>query len=284
MNISTPELILILSVAAVILILAASRSRKDRDLSDIPLEQIIKDAGYAYDSKQNIFYSRKDAWQKNFGYSRIYDEAAALMGMIIDCEPVYFDYGGRKWLIELWKGQYGIATGCEIGIYTKDDRSKDDFYKSAKEQDQLHMICRIKKNEKILFIRKDRHWWLTGFLLGEFSNPNELSVDVRITLLNQDMCDAFVSSLRKTGYTEQNIKVIGSTAWFRFNYPLSPQPFSRTPVIEKPMQKKNQILCCQYLRLTKEYKTAPEKIASLRETAPGLYKTAINLKKAVKEI
>ena len=40
------------------------------------------------------------------------------MGMIIDCEPVRFYYGGKKWLIELWKGQYGMTTGCEIGVYT----------------------------------------------------------------------------------------------------------------------------------------------------------------------
>ena len=32
---------------------------------------------------------------------------------IIDCEPIYFSYGGKRWLIELWKGQYALTTGAE---------------------------------------------------------------------------------------------------------------------------------------------------------------------------
>ena len=37
--------------------------------------------------------------------------------MIIDCEPICFMYGGKNWMIELWKGQYGLETGGEIGVY-----------------------------------------------------------------------------------------------------------------------------------------------------------------------
>mgnify|MGYP000621142798 CR=1 FL=1 len=32
----------------------------------------------------------------------------------------YFDYQGKTWLLEFWKGQYGINTGAEIGIYRAD--------------------------------------------------------------------------------------------------------------------------------------------------------------------
>jgi hypothetical protein len=286
MNTATPELIPFLLCAAAVLIIIAYKLKRNRNFSDASLKQIINDAGYAYDYKQDIFYSRKDAWQKGFGYSRIYDEAAAPMGMIIDCEPVHFDYGGKKWLIELWKGQYGITTGCEIGIYLRDDaqdNGKEMFYKCADDEEQLYMIFKAKKNGKVLFTRRGRHWWLTGFLPGEFSNPDELSMDVRITLLNRDMCTAFVLSLNEIGYAKQDIKVIGNTVWFHFSYPLSPQPVSRTPIIEKTVQKKNQLLCNQYLRLTKEYERTPEKIAALREKAPGLYRLAINFKQAAKE-
>ncbi len=38
-------------------------------------------------------------------------------GMVIDAFPVYFNYEGRTWLVEFWKGQYGINTGGEVGIY-----------------------------------------------------------------------------------------------------------------------------------------------------------------------
>ena len=65
-----------------------------------------------YDSPWDIFYSNIDAWQKDFGYSQIMMKLQRI-GMIIDSEPIRFNYGGRKWLIELWKGQYGMTTGAE---------------------------------------------------------------------------------------------------------------------------------------------------------------------------
>ena len=35
------------------------------------------------------------------------------VGMVFETLPVYFDYAGKTWLIQIWKGQYGICTGCE---------------------------------------------------------------------------------------------------------------------------------------------------------------------------
>src|SRR5690554_2275110 len=71
--------------------------KKNIDFDDF--EKLIKKAGYAYDPVQDIFYSVINAWQRKFGYSRFYDEMAAHCSMIIDCEPFYFEYNGKNWLI-----------------------------------------------------------------------------------------------------------------------------------------------------------------------------------------
>lgn len=64
--------------------------------------------------------SRTDAWQKAFGYLDAYNRAAPYLSMVFDSYPIYFDYEGRTWLVQIWKGQYGICTGCEIGLYYAD--------------------------------------------------------------------------------------------------------------------------------------------------------------------
>ena len=51
--------------------------------------------------------------------------------MVFDALPIYFDYRGRTWLIELWKGQYGINTGAELGIYHADKILSESEYKTA---------------------------------------------------------------------------------------------------------------------------------------------------------
>jgi len=74
-------------------------------------------AGFAYPPEKDIFYSTKNAWQKNFGYTRLYDILAPIFRIIIDTEPIKFNYNNKNWLITFWKGQYGIVTGAKIGIY-----------------------------------------------------------------------------------------------------------------------------------------------------------------------
>lgn len=86
------------------------------------LSQIVYNAGFNYlDGKEkDIIYSRYQAGQRDFGFCYAYDEAIVAIDSILDCEPIYFIYDGKEWMIELWKGQYGIETGGEVGVYYRD--------------------------------------------------------------------------------------------------------------------------------------------------------------------
>ncbi len=81
------------------------------------LNELAEPFGFAYLPSEDIFTSRLDAWQRDKGYEAKYDTMAVGAGMVIDAFPVYFNYEGRTWLVEFWKGQYGINTGGEVGIY-----------------------------------------------------------------------------------------------------------------------------------------------------------------------
>ena len=82
--------------------------------------KVVYAAGFTYDPEQDIIYSRQDAPQRNFGYAYGYDVLApCTISAKIDCEPFFITYGENDWMIELWKGQYGIETGCELGIYIR---------------------------------------------------------------------------------------------------------------------------------------------------------------------
>ena len=161
------ELIWILLILIpIVLVLYLLKKNKEAYEDKVSLDKMIESAGYAYDPKQDVFYSRADAWQRKFGYNQFYDEAAAPLGMIIDCEPIRFEYDNRKWLIQMWKGQYGMTMGCEVGVYAT--RDSDNFYDCVNDEDQLYIAFILRKNRKIVFSREGIHWWLTGFKLGEF--------------------------------------------------------------------------------------------------------------------
>ena len=118
---------------------------KDKTGQQQQLNQDLKDAGFAYDLKNDLFYSVMDCWQREMGYCRLYDEGSADFNMVMHCEPVCFTYNGKRWMIELWKGQYGITTGAEIGIYNtaSDDIKTKQFtgtyYDCASDDERLDM-------------------------------------------------------------------------------------------------------------------------------------------------
>jgi hypothetical protein len=245
---------------------------------DYTLEELLEDTGYLYDPIQDIFVSRMDAWQRKFGYCWLYDESAVPLGMVFDCEPVRFEYAGKRWLIEFWKGQYGITTGGEVGIYNNDGPDMNipgmfdgTFYDSASDAERLPISYTLKKNGKVLFKRGDFHWWLTGFVLGEFTDPAELTMEISITLKDETMRDAFLNALRQIGYPEGSVSVDGNTASLVFAKPYSPQPRSRNEFSSGVVLKRNKFLCEQFNELTKDSGSMADKLKNVKLNSPELF-------------
>ena len=175
-------------------------------------------AGYRYDPQGNFYYTDdKDCWQKNAGYSEIYDNMAPAAGMFIDQIRIRFTYGGKDWMIQFWKGQYGMMVGAEIGVYTAKEGTYTgatgdvNHYNCADKEDWLKMQldCYWDKNgdghyEKIFTRPYDYYWWATGFINGRCNSVKhpikELKVKGRITFKSQEMADLFVIGLRQSGF------------------------------------------------------------------------------------
>lgn len=253
--------------------------KNDKKQTTDDFSEAIEFSGFTYDPEQDIFFSNMDAWQREFGYCRLYDEAAAPFGMIVDCEPIYFEYGGRHWLIEFWKGQYDLTTGCEIGVYFTDAPSIDiagvfngTFYQSVSNNDLLQMSFTLKKNNKVLISRYGKHWWLTGFKLGEFSQPSELTMKVYIALKDEKMQRAFFNGLKNAGYADREIKRSGVSVSFIFGQPKTHQPYTRTGFSDSIIQRKNLYLCSKYKDIAGEYSNLQDKLNAIRERSPRLYR------------
>jgi hypothetical protein len=213
--------------------------------------RIIADLGYTYDAKQDIYVSRVDAWQRKAGYSGLVDSVAVPAGMVIDCEPVIFDYNGKTYMIEFWKGQYDLSAGAEIGIYIKSN-SEMWTWKCVDNQDMLHMSYVLKKNGQEVFNRSGRHWWLTGFKPGGFANPRDLTMDVAIVFDSRPgMLDPFSEGLRKLGYHPDDVRISGDTVSLLFDRPKSGQPVTDSAFIALT-QKKNKEMVDAYNGVKKE--------------------------------
>lgn len=173
------------------------------------INQLIEPVGYIYEPQQDIFATRLNAPQKLFGYTTFYDLSAPFFNMVFDYETIYFDYGGRTWLVEMWKGQYGINSGCELGIYYADsivspDKYDTTLFHAVDEADMLDISLKLNKSAskqntasaRLGYLRY-HHWWLTIFKMGIFSKPKQLFVNTSIRFKTYPMMYSFLESFDK---------------------------------------------------------------------------------------
>lgn len=272
----------IIAVILLVLLVLWIRSRRFRPSADKmgqqrELNEDLEETGFAYEMKGDYFYSLMNCWQREAGYCRLYDEAAPLFNMIMDCEPVTFNYAGKRWLIELWKGQYGITTGGEIGIYNTErddidtDKFKGTFYENIRNDEMLKMSFILRRNGRIILRRSAVHWWLTGFKLGQFSQTDNLTMDAKITFPDNGMRDAFVESLTGIGYQKKEFSVRRRTVVVHYTQPHTVQTESRNKVSETLVQQTNNSNCKLYEFATGKYSDTLDKLEYAKAMVPELY-------------
>lgn len=244
--------------------------------------ELVNSLGYHYHCCPGIFSSTQDAWQKNMGYTYLYDYMAPRFQMVYDNLPVYFDYREKTWLIQFWKGQYGINTGAEIGIYHADTIISPENYKStlftaAEESEMLPLSFRLFYKDNTCIEITQTHWWLTAFDVGVFTEPCELATDNSITFPNYEMLHSFVKGLLNAGVNSDDISVCGSRVYFYFDK--SPQTTRNlfTLFWRRASQWNNKNFCKLYLWFTKPFTATEDRILYLYYYLPLIFRNILRL-------
>lgn len=170
---------------------------------------------YQYSYVDDYYYTNdKEAWQYNFGFGKIYDFASPYLLLEYDYIRVFFTYAGKDWMLQMWKGQYGmIFYGGEIGIYNRehvdDGMSEWTFFNCPAEEDWLDMEMTLWHQEidgtwTREFTREyDKYWWCTGFKNGHLRQEepaDELRLEGRITFKDAEMTNLVAEGLKECGF------------------------------------------------------------------------------------
>lgn len=252
------------------------------------INQALEPFGFAYHFRKDIFYSLEDSWQREFGYGKIYDEMAPTMNMMIDSEPIYFDYGGRHWMIEFWKGQYGVNLGCETGIYHADtvlspEQYGHTLFHSVPDSQMLPMSMSLYHKGSLMFQTSQKHWWLTGFQTGKFCEPENLTMCVSITFPNAEMLQAFVGGLLHTGYQICDLNICDLTVTFTFCLTHTKQPCKCKCLLIAYVQWKNRLFCRLFQWVTRCFTCMLDKILYLYFFLPVFCRRMLRLKRNRKQ-
>ncbi len=246
------------------------------------LEELAAPFGYAYHCCCGFFSSTLDAWQKDAGYTWFYDYMAPRFQMVFDSLPVYFDYRGRTWLIEFWKGQYGINTGAEIGTYHADRLLSEAEYQVAHfsavdEHEMLSCSLHLSEADGTYVKLSEKHWWLTAFLPGVFSRPGDLCLKSSIYFPHEEMLTAFYNGLCKAGYPEDQITIQNLCLSFTFHWPMPEHYGLFTRFHRHLSQFLNRIYCRLFVWVTRPFICTEDRVLYLYFYLPFCFRRLMRL-------
>ncbi len=258
--------------------------RKIRHMSDEEkwnlLSELTEPFGFVYEPIEDIFVSHINAWQREHGYMALFDKLAPKFNMIFDAYPVYFDYQDKTWLIEFWKGQYGINTGAEVGVYhanrlvPKDQRKLIQYNAVSDEEMPVIGVCLERRFQK-LFSRKKYHWWLAAFRMGTFSQPKDLVMYANISFEDMQAAQAFYDGLKEAGFAEEKYRIRGHRVSVLLD---ETEKHSRFEKVHRSMvQGANRAFCGLYRLVTRPFTKTADRMLFLYEQLPWCFKHMLRL-------
>ncbi len=159
---------------------------------------------YMFNPDGNYYYTNSDPWQRALGYHEFFDVGAGFVAIYMDTMRCKFEYGNKDWMIQFWKGQYGLVfVGHEIGVYTKPKDRGNEHYDAASNEEALYMsMTGYRKGEELYTREYGKYWWCTGFVPGKldnYSDRSELEIRCRITMKDYKMLLGFCGALKENG-------------------------------------------------------------------------------------
>lgn len=156
-------------------------------------------SGYNFNIYEMMVYTTVDCWMRNFGFCIMYDVLANLNPISYSyvTRRFKFDYNGLQYMIQIWKGNYFISNGGEVGVYTREPVSIGTFYNCASEDQELMMSMKIYSGDKLLVNRPlQRHWWVSGFHISNRRYlPTALTLESTIVMTDEAMLKAFTEAI-----------------------------------------------------------------------------------------
>lgn len=178
-------------------------------------ESGIMGTGFNVDIFDLVLYTTVNSWQRNYGFAVAYDLFSASSPLFnYVTRRFHFEYAGKEWMLQIWKGNYGMITnGAEVGVYNREKGSIGTFYRSASDDELLPMSFTLSHGEEqILSKGPITHWWLSAFKMsGTLYVPHSLTLSFSLTLPDAEMLSALTAAIEKESFGDVTYTVDGLT-------------------------------------------------------------------------
>ncbi len=170
--------------------------------------------GFNFDYEELLVYTMINVWMRDFGFTVLYDLFSYTSPFFFyNTRRIKFDYDGLEWMIQVWKGNYLVSNGAEVGIYTREPGSFGTYYNCANDEQMMNMSMELYHGDDLLLSRpKQLHWWLTGFKVTDTLYPaKSQTLKFSIEMKDEEMLNAFCSAIENHYRNDMEYTVDGLT-------------------------------------------------------------------------
>lgn len=170
--------------------------------------------GYNFNYEELLLYAQVNVWMRNFGFTFLYDLFCYTTPFFFyNTRRIKFDYDGLEWMVQIWKGNYLVSNGAEVGIYTREPGSIGTYYNCANDEQMADMSMKLYHGDDLLFERPEHeHWWITGFQISDRLYPaKNLTLDFTIEMKDEEMLSAFCEAVENHYRNDMSYTVDGLT-------------------------------------------------------------------------
>ncbi len=171
--------------------------------------------GFNFDYEELLVYTMVNVWMRDFGFTVFYDIFSYTTPLFFyNTRRIKFDYDGLEWMVQIWKGNYIVSNGAEVGIYTREPGSIGTYYDCANDEQMMNMSMKLYHGDELILERPEQlHWWLTGFKVSKVLYPaKSQTLDFSIEMKDEAMLEAFCEAIdnhyrHDMEYTVDGLKV-----------------------------------------------------------------------------
>ncbi len=161
-----------------------------------------------------LVYAPMYCWMRDFGFCAEYDLICYLLPMYrYRTRRFKFNYDGRDWMIQCWKGNYMCTNGGEVGIYNRPEGKAGSYYDSITDDELMPMSMTVSHGDELLVnIPETPHWWVNGFKLSDsLYHPMSMTETFTVTFPDEEMRDAFCKAVESNIYHDVEYSADGLT-------------------------------------------------------------------------
>lgn len=157
-----------------------------------------------------VYHSQPETWQKEFGYTELYDDVFRT-GSYMNYGRFEFESEGKNYALWTWKGDYwNMQSGAEVGLYVYDKNLTGNRYYDVVDFELPMTLSLYNYNSEddieTLFnwAPREKQWWVTGFN-PEFKEPDpEAMVSITSIDLSDEKYEHIYNSIRDYIYVGEN--------------------------------------------------------------------------------